>query len=198
VVGLYGGRVKGTEVPPLPTRLERVAIPSIWNKLGRLAWSITQATLFRWSPVPMHGLRCSLLRLFGARISRSVHIYPTSVIWAPWNLEMAKGSCLGPRVICYSVARVKLGSGALVSQGAHLCSATHDHRDPAFPLVTGVIEIGDGAWVAAEAFIGPGVCVGPRAVIGARAVAMRDVAAGLVAVGNPAQIVGERNQRPSS
>jgi len=140
----------------------------------------------------MHGLRCALLRCFGAQIDRPAHVYPTAVIWAPWNLEMAEGSCLGPGVTCYSVGQVKLGKNALVSQGAHLCAATHDHRDPTFPLLIGTIEIGDGAWIAAEAFVGPGVCVGSHAVVGARAVAMRDVSIGAVVVGNPGRVISTR------
>ena len=160
--------------------------------MRRFLWAVTQATLFRWSPVPMHGFRCALLRLFGARIAAPAYVYPTTTIWAPWNLEMAKGSCLGPRVICYSVGRVTLSEAALVSQGAHLCAATRDYRDPSFPLSIGVIDIGKGAWVAADAFVGPGVCIGPQAVVGARAVVLRDVSPGDVVAGNPARIVGSR------
>lgn len=105
---------------------------------------------------------------------------------------MADRSCLGPRCICYCVGKVRLGESAIVSQGAHLCTATHDHRDSTFPLVVGDIEIRDGAWVAAEAFIGPGVLVAERAVVGARAVAAKDVAPGIVVAGNPARQVGQR------
>jgi len=88
---------------------------------------------------------------------------------------------------------VRLGEDAIVSQGAHLCAASHDYRDPAFALVVGDIEIGPGAWVAAEAFVGPGVTVHERAVVGARAVVMHDVAAAAVVVGNPARVVGQRD-----
>jgi putative colanic acid biosynthesis acetyltransferase WcaF len=160
--------------------------------MWRLVWGIVQATLFRWSPVPLHGFRCALLRLFGARIAAPAYVYPTTAVWAPWHLEMASGSCLGPRVICYSAGRIKLRANALVSQGVHLCAATRDYNDHSFPLVVGTIEIGERAWVAADAFVGPGVCIGPQAVVGARAVVMRDVAAGDVMVGNPARAVRKR------
>ncbi|MEO1283160.1 MAG: putative colanic acid biosynthesis acetyltransferase [Pseudomonadota bacterium] len=150
------------------------------------------ATLYGWSPVAMHGWRATLLKLFGAKIQGRVFVYPSTDIWAPWNLSMADGSCLGPRVICYSVGGISLAEHALVSQGSHLCSATHDHRDPKFPLVVGAIAIGPRAWIAADAFVGPGVTVGERAVVGARSVVMKDVPAGIVVAGNPATPKGPR------
>jgi len=55
--------------------------------------------------------------------------------------------------------------------------------------MTGPVIIGENAWVAAEAYIGPGVTLGAGAVAGARAVVVRDVPAGAVVVGNPARLV---------
>jgi len=60
--------------------------------------------------------------------------------------------------------------------------------------MTGPITISENAWVAAEAYIGPGVTVGAGAVAGARAVVVRDVPPGAVVVGNPARIVANEKQ----
>jgi len=176
-------------------RLRPAPPPSVADKLRRLAWTIVESTLYRWSPTPLHVWRRLLLRLFGARIGAGAHPYPSARIWAPWNLEMAPRSCLGPRSICYTVGQVRLGRDAIVSQGAHLCAATHDHRDPAFPLLMGDIEIGTEAWVAADAFVGPGVKIGDRAVVGARAVVVKDVEPASVTAGNPALTIGRRDGR---
>ena len=101
-------------------------------------------------------------------------------------------SCLGPGVDCYSAGPIILRQGATVSQRAVLCTAGHDPRDPTFALRVGAIVIGEGAWVAMEAFVGPGVTVGKNAVVAARAVVVRDVSNNVVVAGNPAKIVGQR------
>ncbi|MFT5507164.1 MAG: putative colanic acid biosynthesis acetyltransferase WcaF [Hyphomicrobiaceae bacterium] len=189
-----------TKVVPLKAKrcpLRLMPSPGNLDKFWRFVWLLVQVTLYRWSPVQMHGWRRILLRWFGARIDEGVHPYPTVRIWAPWNLEMGAGSCLGPDVICYSVGRIKLGAGATVSQGGYLCAATHDCHASAFPLIVGDIEIGCDAWVATEAFIGPGLAIGDRAVVGARAVVVKDVSAGTVVAGNPARVVGLRRMNAS-
>ena len=105
---------------------------------------------------------------------------------------MGAHSCLASDVDCYSVDAVTLGEFATVSQQAMLCAATHDYSDPEFKLVTRPIVIGRRAWIAAGAFIGPGVTVAEGAVVGARACVTRDVEAWTVVAGNPARFIKRR------
>ncbi|MGM9424848.1 hypothetical protein [Hydrogenophaga sp. MI9] len=84
------------------------------------------------------------------------------------------------------MGRISIGEKAIISQGAYLCAGTHDIADPHFQLKSYPIEIGAMAWVAAEAFVGPGVTIGEAAVIGARAVLFSDAKPYGVYVGNPA------------
>jgi putative colanic acid biosynthesis acetyltransferase WcaF len=164
----------------------------IKNRLGRVLWAVVWAVLFRPSPAPLHGWRRWLLRRFGAVIGRGAHPYPSVRVWAPWQLKMGDHSCLADGVHCYNVAPISLGDFAIVSQRSFLCAATHDHTDPEFRLVSIPIVIHDRAWVAAEAFIGPGVTVGEGAVVGARAVVVKNVDPWTVVVGNPGKRVGTR------
>jgi putative colanic acid biosynthesis acetyltransferase WcaF len=177
--------------PGKPTTY-RAPSPDFRDKLLRALWTIVWFSLFRFSPVPLHGWRRVLLRLFGAKIGKQAHPYPSARIWAPWNLTMGERSCLSAGVDCYCVAPIQLGADSVVSQRAFLCAASHDFRESGFPLVVGEIVIGDGAWVAAEAFIGPGVTIGERAVIGARAVVTKNIPASTVVAGNPATIISQR------
>jgi putative colanic acid biosynthesis acetyltransferase WcaF len=63
---------------------------------------------------------------------------------------------------------------------------------PNMPLVTAPIRVGEGAWVAACAFVGPGVTIGEGAVVGARAVVTKNVEAWTVVIGNPAKFIKKR------
>jgi putative colanic acid biosynthesis acetyltransferase WcaF len=145
-----------------------------------------------WTPVPLHGWRRGLVRLFGARIDRTAKIYPGVRIWYPPNLTMGRFATLGPNVTCYAMAAVTLHDYALVSQRAHLCAGTHDIDDPAFQLRAHPIVVGREAWIAAEAFVGPGVNVGEGAVLGARGVTVKDLEGGGVYAGNPARKIRDR------
>ena len=104
-------------------------------------------------------------------------------------------SCVGDEVDCYNVAAIELGEKAIVSQKSFLCTASHDYQSPSFDLVVGPIIIGSSAWVAADAFVGPGVRIGEGTVLGARSVAVHDIDDWIVAVGNPARPVGRRTPR---
>jgi putative colanic acid biosynthesis acetyltransferase WcaF len=133
-----------------------------------------------------------VLRLFGARVGRNVHVHPTVRIAIPWNLTIGDDASVGDYAILYSLGPIIIGRSASVSQHAHLCAGTHDHRRADLPLLKLPISIGEGAWICADAFIGPDVTVGRLAIVGARAVAMRNVGERVIVAGNPAQIVGER------
>jgi putative colanic acid biosynthesis acetyltransferase WcaF len=161
-------------------------------KLGRFLWNLVWIILFRPSPFLFYGWRRMLLRLFGAKIGPEVRVYPSAKVWAPWNLTMAEGSSLGPSVDCYCVDKIELGPWATVSQRSFLCTATHDIRSPKFRLKTAPIKIGEKAWVAAEAFVAPGVKVGEGGVVAARAVVIHDVPPWTVVAGNPARRVSKR------
>ncbi len=162
---------------------------SMINKAGRAMWQVVWLVAYRPSPRPFHAWRRWLLRLFGAKVERGAHPYPSARIWAPWNLTMGEGSCIGDYVDCYSVDRVTLESYATISQYTFLCTASHDYTVSEKPVFTAPIRIGRRAWVAADVFIGPGVTIGQGAVVGARASVFRNVDSWTVVGGNPARII---------
>ena len=148
---------------------------SFANRVVRALWIISWRLLASWTPPPLHPWRRMLLRLFGARIASTARVYGSARIWYPANLQMGEYSVLGWDVICYCQGKVTLDDFANVAQRAHLCAGTHDIDDPAFQLITRPIVIGRHAWVAADAFVGPGVTLGEGAVLGARGVAFKDL-----------------------
>jgi len=158
---------------------------SLRNRLSRIVWGLAYLLLFRFSPKPFHAWRSFLLRCFGAKVGRGVHVYPGVKIWAPWNLELEDECGIASGAILYSQGKITIGRRTVVSQGAHLVTGTHDYSDVGFPLITKPIHIGDHAWIATEAFIHPGVTIGAGCVIGARSVVNKDMPAWMVCAGHP-------------
>ncbi len=140
----------------------------------------------------MHGWRRFLLRIFGAKIGARVRVYPSVRIWAPRNLLIGDSVTVGPKATLYSVDLIELHDNVIVSQGAHLCSATHDICAKDFALLCGPIIVHENAWVASEAFVCPGIKIGQSAVVGARSIVTKNVAAYSVVAGNPAKVIGQR------
>lgn len=157
----------------------------------RVTWTLGQV-VFRLTPRALFGVRRAVLRTFGAKIGREVHIYPSAHIYFPWNLEVGDWSAIGEQALIYNLGHVVIGERVTVSQRAHLCAGTHDYRKRDLPLVKPPIQIGDDAWVAADAFVGPGVVIGDGAVVGARAVVVRDVPSWTIVAGNPARVIKKR------
>lgn len=163
------------------------------NQVVRMLWTIVWGVFAR--PLPRSvgsGWKRFLLRLFGARIDATAIVYSSAKVYYPANLTMGAYACLASDVDCYNVAPVTIGANSTVSQGAYLCTASHDITDPLNPLVTKPIVIEDQAWVAAGAFVGMGVTIGQGAVVGARAAVFKDVEPWTVVGGNPAKFIKRR------
>jgi putative colanic acid biosynthesis acetyltransferase WcaF len=133
-----------------------------------------------------------LLRVFGAKVGKGVHVYPGTKIWAPWNLELADECGIASGANLYSQGKIFIGRRSVVSQGAHLVTGTHDYTKKGFPLITMPIYIGHNVWVATEAFVHPGVTIGDGCVIGARSVVTTDMPEWKVCVGNPCKPIKVR------
>jgi putative colanic acid biosynthesis acetyltransferase WcaF len=168
---------------------------SLGNRALRAVWQITWLLLARWTPPPLHAWRRILLRTFGAEIGRDVRIYGATIVWLPAHLSIGNGAIVGPRARLYNQGHIAIANGAVISQGAHLCASSHDVSDRSFQLVVRPIRIEAGAWIAAEAFVGPGVTVGEGAVLGARGVALRDLEPWSIYSGNPAYLMKRRQFR---
>jgi putative colanic acid biosynthesis acetyltransferase WcaF len=164
------------------------------HRLERVVWGVAWTMLARWTPPPLYGWRRLVLNAFGARLAPNARVYGSARIWYPRHLAMAENAVLGPGVICYSMAPISIGRDAVISQRAHLCAGTHAVDDPLFQLEAHPIVIEAKAWVAAEAFVGPGVTVHEGAVLGARGVTMRDLPAWTISAGNPARLLRERRR----
>lgn len=166
---------------------------SLSQRAMRLVWDICWLTLFRPTPRVLHGWRRGLLRLFGARLGRHVHIHPTVRIWAPWHLEIDDCVGIGEGAHIYCMDRVRIGSYAVVSQGSYLCAGSHDFNSRNMQLTTAPITIQRYVWLCAQSFVCPGVEVAEGTVVAARGVVSKSITDGWgVWAGVPVRRVGDR------
>lgn len=140
-------------------------------------WIAVQNLVFSawWCP---SDFRATLLRWFGGSIAEGVFIrHRVRVLW-PWKLTIGADSWVGEEAWLLNLEPITIGANACVSQGAFLCTGSHDRHHETFEFDNGPIEIGDGAWVATQALVLRGVSIGDDAVVGARATVTRHVPAG--------------------
>jgi putative colanic acid biosynthesis acetyltransferase WcaF len=156
------------------------------HRLFRAVWQLSWLLLAAWTPPPLRLWRRLILRAFGAKVEGKGDVRGSARVWYPPHLILGEGATIGPRVNCYNMAPIELERFALVSQGAHLCAGNHDIDHPDFTLFSKPILLRAHCWVAADAFVAPGVTIGVGAVLGARGVAFGDLEPWTVYVGNPA------------
>lgn len=178
--------------------IEHIGHVALSVKMRRAVWNVVCVLLFRPFPtVVFWRWRWMLLRLFGAKVHSRAHVYSSARIWAPWNLTMEPGACLGPDTICYNQAMVTLEENACLSQYAYLCTAGHetDKLNTADAgLIVAPITLKKDSWVGTRAFIGMGVEVGEGAIVGATASVFKDVEAWTIVGGNPAKVIKKRER----
>ena len=165
---------------------------TVANRAKRVLWNIIYIVFIKYSPVMFRKWRIFWYKLFGSKFYGRVNIYPKAIVWAPWNLEMHDRSCIANHVNIYSQSKITVGSRTLISQGAYICSGTHNFESTFFDLVSKPIVICDDVWICAEAFVGPGVTINDGVVLGARSVAFKDLSAWSVFAGNPATKIRDR------
>jgi putative colanic acid biosynthesis acetyltransferase WcaF len=143
------------------------------------AWFAMQNLVFSkwWLP---QALRPILLRLFGAEVGNNVFIrHRVRVLW-PWKLMIGDNCWIGEDAWILNLEPVHIGHDVCVSQGAFLCTGSHDMASPTFEYDNAPIMIGDGVWLGAQAMVLRGVTIGSGSVIAARACIRSNVSAGSV------------------
>jgi putative colanic acid biosynthesis acetyltransferase WcaF len=180
--------------------LSRFRLPE--GSRGRPAWFVQLWWLFdaffvRPAPQALYSWRRFVLRLFGAKVGRNVLIRPGVRVTFPWKVVIGDHCWIGDNATLYSVAKITIGEHSVVSQDAYLCTGTHDHSDISFSLISSPITIEPECWIAARAFVGPGVRIGRGAVVAACSVMLSDVPPATIVAGIPAHTVGIRKARNS-
>jgi maltose O-acetyltransferase len=107
------------------------------------------------------------------------------------NIALGRHVFLNFNCVVLDVCPVTIGDFTLIGPGAQILTPMH-------PLDAGLrrqkefgkaVAIGSDVWIGAAAIILPGVTIGDRAVIGAGSVVTRDIAADMLAAGNPCRVI---------
>jgi len=168
---------------------------SLGNRMLRVAWGVAWILLARWTPPPLHFWRRLVLKAFGATIAPTARVHASVSVWLPSNLQLDEHVLVGPRARLYNQGKISIGAKTIVSQGAYICASSHDIRDPNFQLVLRPVVIGRQCWIAADAFVGPGVTMKDHSVVAARGALFNDAEPDGVYRGNPAELIKYRNLR---
>ena len=155
-------------------------------------WRFVSLGLFELCPLKLSALKAAVLRCFGASVGRGVVIKPEVKITFPWKLTLGDHVWLGEGCWLLNLAPIEMGSNVCVSQRAFLCTGNHDYKSPTFDLITKPIQLAQGAWIGAGAFVSPGVSVGSQAVLTAGSVATTDLEPYGIYQGNPAVLIKKR------
>jgi acetyltransferase-like isoleucine patch superfamily enzyme len=86
---------------------------------------------------------------------------------------------------------------------SYVIGGDHDWSDSSRPVLEQArsslgVTIGTGAWLGAGVKVLDGASIGDGAIVGAGAVARGEIAAGAIAVGIPARVVGTREARAAA
>lgn len=132
-------------------------------------------------------LRCAFYRLTLLQCAKDVTI-SFGTYFSQREARVAPNVSIGSFCV---IGRAAIGEATQISSNVQITSGRHEHRrDASGRLGDGVSEqvtIGAHCWIGASATIM--AHIGPHATIGAGAVVVKDIAAGAVAVGNPARVL---------
>ncbi|MEE9369563.1 MAG: WcaF family extracellular polysaccharide biosynthesis acetyltransferase [Pontiella sp.] len=160
--------------------------------LKELLWRILQQGFFNVEWITAYGLKRRVLRGFGARLDSGVIFKPKAKVTFPWKLSVGANSWIGEEVWLLNLDPIQIGANVCISQRAFLCTGSHDWKKDSFDLITKPIVIGDGVWICADVFIGPGVTVGENSVVTAGSIVTQNLPPNMICSGNPCVAVKTR------
>jgi putative colanic acid biosynthesis acetyltransferase WcaF len=143
-------------------------------KINFLVWSVLSGML-RILRLDNGIFSKILLRIFRAKIGKSVKLRRGVKVHFPWNLEIGDDCWIGEEVWFINHEKITIGSNVCISQRSVVCSGGHDYRSSSLEYAHKPIEIKDGAWICLDAKVLPGVTIGECSVVSAGEVVRRSI-----------------------
>jgi maltose O-acetyltransferase len=114
------------------------------------------------------------------------------------QITLGDGVFVNMNCVFLDPAPITIGAHAQLGPAVQLLTATHPldaAARTAGPELARPITIGPRAWLGGGVIVLPGVTIGADTVVGAGSVVVRDLPAGVVAVGNPCRVVRRRAEQ---
>lgn len=147
-------------------------------------------TLIGWFPLGF--VRMFFYSLADMKIGSSTIINMGARIYKPSGVKIGEDCVIGEKIVLDGRAPLTIGNHVDIASEVMIYNSEHDINDERFTAIEAPVTIGDYVFIGPRAIILPGVTIGDRAVVGAGAVVTKDVAAGAIVGGVPANAIGER------
>jgi acetyltransferase-like isoleucine patch superfamily enzyme len=111
------------------------------------------------------------------------------------RIEIGEGCFLNRNTMLAALERIEIGDHTMFANGCFVGDADHRFDDPDTPITMqgfcgkGPVRIGSNCWFGVNCVVTGGVTIGDRCVIGANSVVNRDLPAGTIAAGAPANVI---------
>lgn len=162
------------------------------EKIKYLLWLIISNIFFLTNIPYPNFLKIFFLKIFGAKIGKSVVIKPWVKIKLPWKLEIGDHVWLGENCWLDNISKITIGNNSCISQGALLITGNHDYKKSTFDLISKEIIIEEGCWLGANSIVTGGVVVKTHAILSIGSSTSKNLDAFTIYRGNPAMIIKKR------
>lgn len=168
------------------------ALGKIFNRFYN--YYLDAALLFLWlvGYIPSHMIRNFFYQLFGIEMGKGSTFHMGARFYQPNNIKIGKGTIIGDHAFLDGRASLKIGSHVDIASSVMIYNSQHDLESETMKASEEPVVIGDYCFIGPRAIIMPGVTLGKGAVVAGGAVVTKDVPAGVVVGGVPAQKIKDR------
>jgi len=155
---------------------------------------------YRYQPFGKLGKACRALacRHLFRKCGQHVNVEHGANFYTGWEIEIGDYSSMG--INCMVPYDLKVGKDVMMGPFVVIIGDSHQFSDRNIPMrLQGIkqyppVQIADDVWIGARVMILPGLKIGKGAIIGAGAVVTKDVPPYAIFAGNPARMIGSREE----
>lgn len=130
-------------------------------------------------------------RLFG-KVGKGFTVVSPFYCDYGYNIEVGDNVFINMGCVMLDGGRVRLGNNVFIAPQCGFYTAGHpldvERRNKGLEYAR-PITIGDNVWIGGHVCVMPGVTIGDNSVIGGGSVVVHDIPSGVLAVGNPCEVI---------